>query len=184
MAILTFQMGEVWVLPNRFIPSSKGTCILSLYIIMPNFIKIGWELFEIIDIKTHGHTDTQTDTYTRVKRIPVQKQSFWASGHSPNSCYLAQKHCFWIGIIFICVYVSVCVSVCLCVCLWVFTKIISKNSWPILMKLGMMMYNDNISIPFENGINRLSRTHTSAILNVKIAISYKMLGQTHLNFMK
>ena len=29
--------------------------------------------------------------------------------------YLAQKLCFWTGIIFIGVYVSVCVSVCLCV---------------------------------------------------------------------
>ena len=30
--------------------------------------------------------------------------------------YLAQKLCFWTGIIFIGVYVSVCVSVCVCVC--------------------------------------------------------------------
>ena len=29
--------------------------------------------------------------------------------------YLAQKLCFWTGIIFIGVYVSVCVSVCVCV---------------------------------------------------------------------
>ena len=33
--------------------------------------------------------------------------------------YLAQKLCFWRGIIFIGVYLSVCVSVCLCVCLCV-----------------------------------------------------------------
>ena len=47
---------------------------------MPNFIKIGRELFEIIDIKTHTqtdtHTDTQTDTYTPMKIIPVQKTKF------------------------------------------------------------------------------------------------------------
>ena len=29
--------------------------------------------------------------------------------------YLAQKLCFWTGIIFIRVYVSVCLSVCVCV---------------------------------------------------------------------
>ena len=40
------------------------TCILSIYIIMPNFIKIGRELFEIIDIKTHTQTDRHTDTQT------------------------------------------------------------------------------------------------------------------------
>ena len=39
------------------IPSLKATCLLSLYIILPSFIKIGQELFEIIDIKTDTHTD-------------------------------------------------------------------------------------------------------------------------------
>ena len=60
----------------------KGICLLSLYIILPSFIKIGLEHFEINHIKTHRHTDTQTDTqtdtYTLMKIIPVQKQSFWA----------------------------------------------------------------------------------------------------------
>ena len=54
----------------------------SLHIILPSFIEIGQELFEIIEEKTHPHThphtNTQTDTYTRMKIIPVQKQSFWA----------------------------------------------------------------------------------------------------------
>ena len=49
--------------------------------VIPNkdyqFNKIGQELFELIDIKTYTHTDRHTDTYTRVKIIPVQKQSFW-----------------------------------------------------------------------------------------------------------
>ena len=71
-------MAEVCVLLNRFISSSKGTEILSLYIILPSFIKIGQELFEIIEVNVHTHTDTQTDTYTPMKIIPVQKQSFWA----------------------------------------------------------------------------------------------------------
>ena len=62
MAILKFQMGEVCVLPNRFNSSSKGSCILSFYIIPPNFITIGLELFEIIDIETHTHTHTHTHT--------------------------------------------------------------------------------------------------------------------------
>ena len=52
-------MAEVCVLPNQFMSFLKGTEILSLYIILPNFIKIGQELFEIIDIKT----DTQTDRH-------------------------------------------------------------------------------------------------------------------------
>ena len=60
MAILKFQMGEVCILLNRFNPSSKGTCILSFYTILPNFIKIGQELFEIIDKNTHTHTHTLT----------------------------------------------------------------------------------------------------------------------------
>ena len=46
--------------------------------ILPNFIKIGQELFEIIDIKTDRQTDKQTDTNTRMKIIPVQNQRFWA----------------------------------------------------------------------------------------------------------
>ena len=67
------------VLINRLSSSSKGTCTLSLYIILPSFIKIGQELFEINSIKrTDTHTDTHTDTYTRMKIIPDQKQSFWA----------------------------------------------------------------------------------------------------------
>ena len=55
----------------------------------------------------------------------------------------------------VCVCLSVCVSVCI--------QFISKISLPILMKLGRMMYNDNISVPFADRINRLSKTHTSAI---------------------
>ena len=45
MTISIFQMDEVWILT-----SSKGTCILSLYTILPSFIKIGQELFEIIEV--------------------------------------------------------------------------------------------------------------------------------------
>ena len=53
-------MAKVCVLPDRFISSSKGTEILSIYIILPSFIKIGQELFEIIDQQTHTQTHTQT----------------------------------------------------------------------------------------------------------------------------
>merc|ERR1712219_33839 len=62
MAISKFQMGEVCALSNNLNPSSKGSCILTFYIILPNFIKIGQELFEIIDIQTHRHTHRQTHT--------------------------------------------------------------------------------------------------------------------------
>ena len=67
MSILIFQMDEVCVLPDRFISSSKRTCLLSLYIILPGFIKIGRELFEIIEVQTHTHTHTQTCEVTRKK---------------------------------------------------------------------------------------------------------------------
>ena len=66
----------------------------------------------------------------------------------------------------LCVCLCVCVSVCLCVC-W---SIISKSYRPILMKLGRMMYNDNISLPFEDEINRIDRTQTSPKRVIKIDI--------------
>ena len=71
--------------------------------------------------------------------------------------YLAQNLWFWTGIIFIRVYVSVC----LCVCVWRFISIISKNSWPILMKLGRMIYNDKRQVPFEDELNRFIRTEVT-----------------------
>ena len=58
------------------------------------------------------------------------------------------------------------VSVCLCGCI----SIISKSSWPISMKFGRMMYNDIISVPFEDEINRVDRTQTSPKRVVKIDI--------------
>ena len=67
MAISTFQMDEVWILPDRFIPSLKGTCNLLLYIILPNFIKIGQELFEIIWVQTH--TSKENELITSYKAI-------------------------------------------------------------------------------------------------------------------
>ena len=67
------------------------------------------------------------------------------------------------------------VCVCLCVCVWVCWSIISKSSWPILMKLGRMMYKENISVPFKDEINWFGRTHTLAIWDVKIVLSYKVL---------
>ena len=45
ITILTFQIGEVCLLPNWFIPSSKETCLFLLNIILQNFIKIGQRLF-------------------------------------------------------------------------------------------------------------------------------------------
>ena len=36
------------------------------------------------------------------------------------------------------------------------------------MKLGRVMYNGNISVPFEDGKNRLGRTQTSAKRVLKI----------------
>ena len=76
MTILITRVDGVCVLPNGFILSSKKIKILQLYIIPPNFIEIGQELFEKIDSYTQTHS--LTDTYTPMKIIPVQKQSFWA----------------------------------------------------------------------------------------------------------
>ena len=47
---------------------------------------------------------------------------------------------------------------CLSVCLSVFISIISKSSRPILMKLGRMVHNDIIQVPFEDELNRPIRT--------------------------
>ena len=63
MAISTLEMDEVYVLPDRFIQFLKGNCLLSLYIILLNFIKIGQELFKTTDIQNHSLTDRQTDTH-------------------------------------------------------------------------------------------------------------------------
>ena len=54
-------MGEVCIQLNRFIPSSKRTCILLLYIILPSLIKIGQELFEIQLKFTQRHRHIHTD---------------------------------------------------------------------------------------------------------------------------
>ena len=52
------------------------------------------------------------------------------------------------------------------------------------MKFGRMMHNHNISIHFEDDINRCGRSDTSPIGNVKMAISYKVIGQMSHNFAK
>ena len=48
------------------------------------------------------------------------------------------------------------VCVCVCVC----HSIISKSSQSIFMKLGRMVYDDKISVPFEDEINRSVEEHT------------------------
>ena len=90
--------------------------------------------------------------YVSVSQEPV---SIWFQ----RFYYLAQKLCFWTGIIFIRVYVSVCLSVCVCVS--VFISIISKSAWPILMKLGRMIFNDKRQVPFEDELNWFIRTEVT-----------------------
>ena len=63
-----------------------------------------------------------------------------------------------------------CVSVCVCVCVCVCHSIISKSSQSIFMKLGRMVYDDKISVPFEDEINRLVEEHTLPKRMVKIDI--------------
>ena len=50
----------------------------------------------------------------------------------------------------------VCVRLCVCLC--VYGSIISKSYQRILMKFGRMVYNDKISVPFEDEMNRFIRT--------------------------
>ena len=93
--------------------------------------------------------------------------------------YLAQKLCFWRGIIFIGVYLSVCVCVCLSVCLCVCGTDNSKSSWPILMKLGRMVYNDKSSVPFADEIDHVDRTQTSPnrVVKIDIKATYLLISQ-------
>ena len=56
MAIRTFQISQVCVLPDRLILSSKETCPVLFYIILPSLIKVSNELLEIIAVNSHTQT--------------------------------------------------------------------------------------------------------------------------------
>ena len=78
MVILKFQMGKVCILSKRFPSSLIGFWLLSLYIILLNFIEIGAELFEISEVQNQTQTHTQTDRHIHADEIiPVQNQRFW-----------------------------------------------------------------------------------------------------------
>ena len=62
MVILKNSNGRGLCSTKPIQPIFERNCILSFYIILPNFIKIGKELFEIIDINTYRLTDRQTHT--------------------------------------------------------------------------------------------------------------------------
>ena len=64
-------------LMGRLCSFLKGTEILPLYIILPSFIKIFSRSFWD-NWGKHLQTDRHTDTYMRMKLIPVQNQRFWA----------------------------------------------------------------------------------------------------------
>ena len=51
---------------------------------------------------------------------------------------------------------TVCVSVCLSVCLCV-----ARLSQKVMMKFSRMVYNDKISLPFEDEMNRFIRTEVT-----------------------
>ena len=61
MSILTTLLGKVCVLSTRLSSSSKGTEIILLYIILPCFIEISQEFFEIIDINNQTHRHIHAD---------------------------------------------------------------------------------------------------------------------------
>ena len=71
--------------------------------------------------------------------------------------------------------VSVCVSVCLCV----YHSINSKSSQPIFMKFGRTVYNDKISVPFEDEIDRVDRTQTlpKRVVKIDIKATYLWISQ-------
>ena len=77
--------------------------------------------------------------------------------------YLAQKLCFWTGIIFIGVYVSVCVSVCLCVCLCVceslyrLTQKVLDRFWWNLAGWCIMIKDSFLSMGLIGPIERIPR---------------------------
>ena len=82
---MKFSTFTVCVLPNQFIPSSKRTCILSWYTLLPSFIKISHELFEINCINTHRlthrHNDAdENDTCQKTKFLGQVKK--WKNGSS------------------------------------------------------------------------------------------------------
>ena len=59
ISIFFILLDEVCVLSKWSISFSKGTELLSLYAILPNFIKIGQELSELWLPQTHRQTDRQ-----------------------------------------------------------------------------------------------------------------------------
>ena len=75
-------MGEVCVLPDWFIPSSKGTCLLSLYIMLASHRSRSRTFWDnrYKESRTRRHRHRQTDTYTPMKIIPVQKPATLVSG--------------------------------------------------------------------------------------------------------
>ena len=55
-----------------FGPGKKEPEFYHYKIFLPSFIKIGQEIFEIIDIHNHTHTDTQTHTQAdKINTSPI-----------------------------------------------------------------------------------------------------------------
>ena len=111
-----------------------------------------------VKVQTRKHPYIVCITYTFYKQTVFSHHvwppsiAFVTSWRKKNYSVL---YCFLMFPLTVCVCLSVCLSVCI--------QFISKSYWPIMMKLGRMMNSDNISVPFEDEINRLSRTHTAAI---------------------
>ena len=61
-------------------------------------------------------------------------------------------------------------SACICLSVCVYPSINSKSSRPIFMKFGRTVYNDKISVPFEDVIDHVDRTQTLPKRVVKIDI--------------
>ena len=104
--------------------------------------------------QTHTQTHTLTNTYVRMKKC-LSGRIFY----SHLSFYLAEKLCFWTGIIFIGVYVSVCVCVCASLC-DLSQKVLSRFWWNLagwcimikdrfLSKMGWIGPVKRMPRPFE-----------------------------------
>ena len=74
---------------SRLCSSPKGTGILSLYIILPSFIKIGQELFEINRIKTdrHTHRHIHADEYKDCPKTKFLGQVMTTEGMAVFFCF-------------------------------------------------------------------------------------------------
>ena len=134
MSILTTLLDKVCVLSTRSISSSKGTEILSLYTVLPNFMKIGWELFELIEwyTDTHTHTHTQTD-----RQIHADENNT-----SPKTKFLGEvKRDLYILSVYIVLIFGLCVCMPICLSVLWYTFVPEIKIFNLIWKIICFIIN-------------------------------------------